>query len=151
MPQIDGSDSLEMTTESVQQWLKKNPDLPSSQRLQLNVLTEACVHGVERCHLLDGRVEGALLAELLTPKGAGVMITNSSYKRTRPAQLSDLQSILEILKSPVQHAAIVLRTLPTLNSKLIIIWCFVLMKTLLVAAKLFIIQMVLLQKLPVWQ
>ena len=110
LPQIDGSDSLEMTTESVQQWLKKNPDLPSSQRLQLNVLTEACVHGVERCHLLDGRVEGALLAELLTPKGAGVMITNSSYKRTRPAQLSDLQSILEILKSPVQHAAIVLRT-----------------------------------------
>jgi N-acetylglutamate synthase and related acetyltransferases len=110
LPQIDGSDSLEMTTESVQQWLKKNPDLPSSQRLQLNVLTEACVHGVERCHLLDGRVEGALLAELLTPKGAGVMITNSSYKRTRPAELSDLQSILEILKSPVQHAAIVLRT-----------------------------------------
>ena len=38
------------------------------------------------------------------------MITNSSYKRTRPAELSDLQSILEILKSPVQHAAIVLRT-----------------------------------------
>jgi len=26
LPQIDGSDSLEMTTESVQQWLKKNPD-----------------------------------------------------------------------------------------------------------------------------
>ena len=90
--------------------MKKNPDLPSPQRLQLNVLTEACVHGVERCHLLDGRVEGALLGELLTPKGAGVMITNSSYKRTRLAQLSDIQSILGILKSPVQHATIVLRT-----------------------------------------
>ena len=74
-----------MTTDNVLQWLKKNSDLPSSQRLQLNTLTEACVRGIERCHLLDGRVEGALLAELLTPKGAGVMITNSTYKLTRPA------------------------------------------------------------------
>jgi amino-acid N-acetyltransferase len=38
------------------------------------------------------------------------MITNSSYKRTRPARLIDLQSILEILNSPVQHAAVVLRS-----------------------------------------
>ena len=68
------------------------------------------MRGIERCHLLDGRVEGALLAELLTPKGAGVMITNSSYKRTRPARFNDLQSILEILSSPVQHTAVVLRT-----------------------------------------
>ena len=36
------------------------------------------------------------------------MITNSSYKHIRPAQLSDLQSILRILKSHVQNAAIVL-------------------------------------------
>ena len=58
--------------------VEKNPDIPSIERLQLNTLTEACVRGIERCHFLrDGRVEGALLAELLTPKGAGVMITNS--------------------------------------------------------------------------
>ena len=110
LPHFAKNDSSEMTTDRVQQWLNKNPDLPQSQRLQLSSLTEACVRGVERCHLLDGRVEGALLAELLTPKGAGVMITNSSYKRTRPARLSDLQSILEILNSPVQHAAVVLRS-----------------------------------------
>jgi len=110
LPNFAETESAEMTTDSVQQWLIKNPDLPQAQRLQLNSLTEACVRGVERCHLLDGRVEGALLAELLTPKGAGVMITNSSYKRTRPARLSDLQSILEILNSPVQHAAVVLRS-----------------------------------------
>ena len=38
------------------------------------------------------------------------MITNSSYKRIRPARLNDLQSIMEILSSPAQHSAIVLRT-----------------------------------------
>ncbi|HHZ77810.1 MAG TPA: amino-acid N-acetyltransferase [Candidatus Lambdaproteobacteria bacterium] len=110
LPHFGEADPLEMTTDSVLQWLKNNPDLPQPQRLQLNSLTEACISGVERCHLLDGRVEGALLAELLTPKGAGVMITNSTYKHTRPARLIDLQSILEILNTPVQHAAVVLRS-----------------------------------------
>ena len=35
------------------------------------------------------------------------MITNSSYKRIRPARLNDLQLILEILINPAQHSAIV--------------------------------------------
>ena len=84
--------------------------MPSAQKIQLAALTEACVRGVERCHLLDGNIEGVLLAKLLTPKGAGVMISNSSYKRIRPASLNDLHSILEILSSPAQHSAIVSRT-----------------------------------------
>ena len=107
---FDNTDSSEITTDSISQWLKKEPDLPLVQKIQLTAMTEACVRGVERCHLLDGSIEGVLLAELLTPKGAGVMITNSSYKRIRPARLNDLQSIMEILSSPAQHSAIVSRT-----------------------------------------
>ena len=110
LPNFDNTDSSEITTDSISKWLEKEPDLPSAQKIQLTALTEACVRGVERCHLLDGSIEGALLAELLTPKGAGVMITNSSYKRIRPARLNDLQSIMEILSSPAQHSAIVSRT-----------------------------------------
>ena len=107
---FDNTDSSEITTDSISQWLKKEPDLPLVQKIQLTAMTEACVRGVERCHLLDGSIEGVLLAELLTPKGAGVMITNSSYKRIRPARLNDFQSIMEILSSPAQHSAIVSRT-----------------------------------------
>jgi amino-acid N-acetyltransferase len=110
LPDFGKTYSSEMTTDIISQWLKQEPDLPLSQRLQLTTMTEACVRGVERCHLLDGRIEGALLAEVLTPKGAGVMITNSSYKRIRPARLKDLQSIMEILSSPAQHSVIVSRT-----------------------------------------
>ena len=78
---FDNTDSSEITTDSISQWLKREPDLPLVQKIQLTAMTEACVRGVERCHLLDGSIEGVLLAELHTPKGAGVMITNSSYKR----------------------------------------------------------------------
>ena len=94
LPNFDNTDSSEITTDSISKWLEKGPELPSSQKIQLTALTEACVRGVERCHLLDGNIEGALLAELLTPKGVGVMITNSSYKRIRPAGLLDLHSIM---------------------------------------------------------
>ena len=63
--------------------------MSSAKKIQLTALIEACVREVERCHLLDGSIEGALLAELLTPKGAGVMITNISTKRIRLARLND--------------------------------------------------------------
>ena len=87
LPNFDNTDSSEITKDSISKWLEKGPELPSSQKIQLTALTEACGRGVERCHLLDGSIEGALLAELLTPKGAGVMITNSSYKRIRSCKV----------------------------------------------------------------
>ena len=51
--------------------------------------------------------EGTLLAKLLILKGSGVMITNSPYKRIRPARLNDLKFIIGILSSPAQHSTIV--------------------------------------------
>ena len=71
LPNFDNTYSSKITTDSISKWLEKEPDLPSAQKIQLIALTKACVWGVERCHLLDGSIEGALLAELLTPKGAG--------------------------------------------------------------------------------
>ncbi len=82
---FDNTDSSKIITDSISKWFEKEPDLPSVQKIQLTTLTEAYLLEVERCHLLDGSIEGALPAELLTPKGAGVMITNSSYKRLRLA------------------------------------------------------------------
>ena len=107
LPNFDNPDSSEITTDNIYKWLEKEPDLPSAQKIQLTTLTEACLRGVERCHLLDGSIDGSLLAELLTSKGAGVMITNSLYKRIRQARLNDLKLIMEILSSPAQHSAIV--------------------------------------------
>jgi len=110
LPNFGNTDSFEITTDCISKWLEKEPEMPSAQKIQLSALTEACVRGVERCHLLDGSIEGVLLAELLTPKGAGIMITNSSYKRIRPARLNDLQSIIGNLSGSTQHSAIVSRT-----------------------------------------
>ena len=76
LPNLDNIDYSEINSDSFSNRLEKEPDLPSTQKIQLTALTEACVRGVERCHLLDGCIDGALLAELHIPKGAGVMLTN---------------------------------------------------------------------------
>jgi len=77
-PNFDNTDSSEITSDSISKWFEKEPDLLTAQKIQSTALTEACLRGVEGCYLLDGSIEGALLAELFTPKGAGVIITNSS-------------------------------------------------------------------------
>ncbi|MDC0229426.1 hypothetical protein OAK48_00475 [Deltaproteobacteria bacterium] len=66
LPNFDNTDSSEITTVSISKWMEKEPVLPSAQKIQLTALTETCVGGVESCHLLDGSIEVALFAELLT-------------------------------------------------------------------------------------
>ena len=65
---FDNTDSFEINTDKITKWLEKETDLPSTLKIQLAALTEACLRGVESCHLLYGSIEGTLLAELLTPK-----------------------------------------------------------------------------------
>jgi len=60
LPNFDNTDSSEITTNSISKWLEKEPDLQSEQKIQLTALTEGCVRGVERCHLLDGSIEGGI-------------------------------------------------------------------------------------------
>ena len=91
------------------QWIKEHSSLSVVTQMHLQSLILACQRGVERCHLLDSKTEGVLLAEILTSGGLGIMITNQSYQVVRPAVSSDINAILEILDQPMQHAQIVHR------------------------------------------
>ena len=79
------------------------------------------------------------------------MIINISYKRTRPARFNDVQSILEILGSPVQHAAVVLRTVSYIEQQIDNYLVFCVVEDVVDVAKLLIFRTVPLQKFPVWQ
>ena len=60
LPNFDNTDYSEITTDSISKWLEKEPDLPPAQKIQLTALTEACVRGVERCHLLGASIKGGI-------------------------------------------------------------------------------------------
>ena len=61
----------------------------------------AIEHGVDRIHLLNKKVEGELIIELLTRDGVGSMITNEPYDEIKPAELTDIQA-LKALMQPLE-------------------------------------------------
>jgi amino-acid N-acetyltransferase len=78
--------------------LLKSPDAIDDKVYRLlQHAVEACMGGVERVHLLDGSIEGALLQELFSRDGIGSMVSRTSYDELRQATISDIAGILELI------------------------------------------------------
>jgi len=63
---------------------------------------------VDRIHLVDREVDGALLVELYTRDGCGTLITSEPYERIRPATLDDIGGILALIE-PMEQAGVLVR------------------------------------------
>ena len=78
--------------------------------LYLKHSLEVCINGVERVHLLSREEDGAILNELFTRDGSGLMITTSPYDVTRKAGAGDIGGILDLIEPHEQHGALVKRS-----------------------------------------
>ncbi|KAJ1432259.1 Aspartate/glutamate/uridylate kinase [Ochromonadaceae sp. CCMP2298] len=76
-------------------------------------LLARCVYaltaGVRRAHLIAPD-DGALLKELFTRDGSGILISRDMYEGARPARDSDLRSIMEIINPLVEEGILAPRT-----------------------------------------
>lgn len=68
----------------------------------------ACRDGVRRVHLVERRLDGAVLQELFTRDGKGTLVTNEQFEGLRAARLDDIPGILRIL-GPLEEAGILVR------------------------------------------
>lgn len=59
---------------------------------------ESISNGLPRAHIVDFETEGAVLEELFTPQGSGLMIVERDIEKVRVATLEDLGGILEIIR-----------------------------------------------------
>ena len=82
----------------------------SDSYLYLKHALEASIDGVERIHLLNREEDGAILNELFTRDGSGLMITTSPYDVTRKADSDDIAGILNLLEPHEQQGALVKRS-----------------------------------------
>lgn len=73
--------------------------------------------GVRRAHLI-APTQGALLKELYTRDGAGMLISRDVYEGIRPAQPSDLRSIETIIEPLVVQGILINRTRDQLEKEL---------------------------------
>ena len=106
--------SSQMTTSEMRHWLEEQK-LPQPVGRIWQGLLNACERGVERCHDLDYEENGALLLEMLTPGGIGLMVTNSDYRLIRPARINDLQKISDLLGESSAEKTVVFRSLEYLR------------------------------------
>jgi len=70
----------------------------------------ACRAGVPRVHIINGRVDEGLLAEVFSNEGIGTLIYANEYQQVRRALRKDIRSILLLTKNSVATDELVKRT-----------------------------------------
>lgn len=78
----------------------------------------ACRAGVSRVHIINGRVDDGLLAEVFSNEGIGTLVHASEYQQIRRALKKDIRSILRLIKTSVATAELAKRTRATIEKQL---------------------------------
>lgn len=88
---------------------KKNNFTPEMLSKALHAAT-ACRSGVPRVHIINGRVDEGLLAEVFSNEGIGTLIYANEYTQIRPALRKDIRNIQQLTKQGVESDELVRRT-----------------------------------------
>jgi amino-acid N-acetyltransferase len=101
----------QMSVAEAEDYLKKNRnEVPSELVSKVEHSIKACRAGVNRVHIVDGRVDEALLSEVFSNEGVGTMIHANEYQQIRRAFKKDVRNILALIKDSVQAEELVKRS-----------------------------------------
>jgi amino-acid N-acetyltransferase len=70
----------------------------------------ACRKGTERAHVVDGRMEGAILREIFSNLGIGTMVYGSEYESIRPMNADDIGDVMRLMQPLVKEGILINRT-----------------------------------------
>ncbi len=70
----------------------------------------ACRAGVQRVHIINGREDEGLLAEVFSNEGIGTLIYANEYQQIRPARKQDVPAILALTQKGVEADELVPRS-----------------------------------------
>ncbi|MGH7170084.1 MAG: amino-acid N-acetyltransferase, partial [Gemmataceae bacterium] len=90
---------------------KQRADIPPSQLSKLEYAVRAARGGVPRVHIIDGRVEEGLLAEVFSNEGIGTLIHANEYQAIRRAQRRDARAIYALIQASIETDELARRTL----------------------------------------
>jgi amino-acid N-acetyltransferase len=78
----------------------------------------ACKSGVPRVHVINGKVDEGLLAEVFSNDGIGTLIYANEYQQIRPAKKKDVRAIQLLTKAAVESDELVKRTRAVIEKSL---------------------------------
>jgi len=101
----------QLSLEEAETLLKKNrADVPPPLLSKLEHAVRAARGGVERVHIIDGRVEEGLLAEVFSNEGVGTLIHANEYQAIRKAIRKDARMIYNLIQASMENDELVRRT-----------------------------------------
>ncbi|MFI3221073.1 MAG: amino-acid N-acetyltransferase, partial [Methylococcales bacterium] len=100
----------QMTTAEAESFLQHYPNIDNTLRLSLQAAIQSCQAGIERVHLINRAVNGALLLELFSRDGIGTLISSTAFEELRSATLNDIGGILELIKPLEQQGILAKRS-----------------------------------------
>jgi amino-acid N-acetyltransferase len=78
----------------------------------------ACKSGVPRVHVISGKVDEGLLAEVFSNDGIGTLIYANEYQQIRPAKKKDIRAIQLLTKAAVESDELVRRSRAVIDKSL---------------------------------
>jgi amino-acid N-acetyltransferase len=78
----------------------------------------ACKAGIPRVHIINGRVDEGLLAEVFSNEGIGTLIYANEYEQIRRAMKKDIPHILALTKDSVASEELMKRTRSSIEKSL---------------------------------
>ncbi len=101
----------QLSVEEAEAILKKQrSDIPPTQVSKLEHAVRAAHGGVPRVHIIDGRVEEGLLAEVFSNEGIGTLIHANEYQAIRRAQRRDARAIYALIQASIENDELMRRT-----------------------------------------
>ena len=75
----------------------------------LACIYQGCMAGINRSHIISYEQDGALLLELFSRDGSGVMLSKKAFESIRAATIADVGGIMELLEPLEQQGILVKR------------------------------------------
>jgi amino-acid N-acetyltransferase len=77
---------------------------------KLEQSARAARDGVPRVHIIDGRVEEGLLAEVFSNEGIGTLVYANEYQAIRPAKRKDVRAVFAMMQAAMDKDELIRRT-----------------------------------------
>jgi len=101
----------QISVNEAEEFFKKHKsEIPAHLVSKMEHSIRACRNGVSRVHVIDGRVDEALLTEIFSSEGIGTMIYANEYQAVRRAMKKDVQAIRNLIKESVEQEEILKRS-----------------------------------------
>jgi amino-acid N-acetyltransferase len=109
--EIDGKLVPQMSVKELEAALKNSVDkIAPSMISKAQHALRASQGGVPRVHIINGRVDEGLLAEVFSNEGIGTLIYADEYQAVRKAMRKDIRHMMALIKPSIQEEQLIKRT-----------------------------------------